>query len=188
MSYRRQVFFMLLVWVLWPLIFAVAAQESGEVERTGLRPDAPPYAIRGPHWVGVVEFTIEDAERPLTGHIWYPARKSDEQEESIVYDLGAGDLIPPMLNQQQGKAILDGEPDLSAAPYPLVVSSHGLGSAYAITAYLHEHLASYGFVVIAFDHIGNALVDNLMAGDEEGQTRSVILSLRLDSALMGSDD
>ncbi len=33
------------------LPFAATAQE-GDTERTGFRPDAPPYGVRGPYWVG----------------------------------------------------------------------------------------------------------------------------------------
>jgi predicted dienelactone hydrolase len=134
------------------------------------RHDAPPYAIRGPYSVGTMGFGIEDDSRPLSGHIWYPALNPDDLEEAITYTLGLGDMVPPVMNELPGKALLNADPDQTGAPYPLVVSSHGLGGSYTLWAYLHEQLASHGFVVMAFGHTGNTLVDSMSATDEETQT------------------
>jgi hypothetical protein len=50
------------------------AQEGPKPEAVGLRPDAPPYAVHGPYWVGTRDFVIsEGRENPLTVHAWYPA-------------------------------------------------------------------------------------------------------------------
>jgi hypothetical protein len=52
----------------------VTVQESEGPPRTGLRPDAPPYGVRGPYWVGFADHHIEDNfERSLDASIWYPA-------------------------------------------------------------------------------------------------------------------
>jgi predicted dienelactone hydrolase len=150
------------------LPFAATAQE-GESARTGFRPDAPPYGIRGPHPVGVQSFVVEDEERPLPGMVWYPALNPEGVEEAITYDWGLGEGVPPALNTSEGRAILDAAPDLENGPYPLVISSHGGGGTYMITAYLHEHLASYGFVVMAFYHTGNTIGDSMAAQTEEQQ-------------------
>ncbi len=52
----------------------------------------------------------------------------------------------------KGQAISDASFDLSAAPYPLVVLSPGFSIGSTAYAWLAEHLASYGFVVISPEH------------------------------------
>lgn len=144
----------LLALVLAPL---AGAQEGPIPEAVGLRPDAPPYALHGPYWVGTREMVIEpESERPLSVTVWYPALNPDGLEETIEYsivpkvELG----MPPEWSVPiYGHALFDAEPDISAAPYPLVIFSHGFGTNRQTAAYLTEHLASYGFVVIAADHI-----------------------------------
>ena len=128
----------------------VSAQEGPQA--VGLRPDAPPYAVHGPYPVGTMEFVIEDPERPLPVTVWYPAG-SDTVEELYAYVLE----VPPV--QSMGRAILDAAPALDSGPYPLVLFSHGAtGTRYA-SLYLTEHLASYGFVVMAPDHAGDTFAN-----------------------------
>ncbi|HYO88948.1 MAG TPA: alpha/beta fold hydrolase, partial [Candidatus Limnocylindrales bacterium] len=47
-------------------------------------------------------------------------------------------------------------PDASGGPYPLVVLAHGLGGSNTMQAYLGEHLASEGFVVMAINYADSA--------------------------------
>ncbi|MBN2471426.1 MAG: prolyl oligopeptidase family serine peptidase [Anaerolineae bacterium] len=138
------------------MITPFAAAQEGPVQ-VGLRPDAPPYAVHGPYWVGVRDVVIgEGTERPLHASIWYPALNPDGLEEAITYavaikgNFGLPDDWRAMI---AGQALLDAAPDMAAAPYPLVIYSHGFGVNSQTAAYLTEHLASYGFVVIAPDHI-----------------------------------
>jgi predicted dienelactone hydrolase len=160
--------FLLLVLLAALVVVPTLAQEEGEPPRTGIRPDAPPYAIRGPHPVGFMTFDNGNAERPITGAIWYPAVQPEGVEEAIVYDHGIGDIVPfPVMNEMAGRAILNAEPDTAAGPYPLVISSHGLMSPIFALAYLHEQLASYGFVVIAPNHPGSTFHENMSVNSEE---------------------
>jgi len=115
------------------------------------RPDAPPYALRGPFPVGTQEFILEDAERPLKVSAWYPALNPDGAEERATYQEGLARL--------EGRALNDAPPDTEAGPYPLVVFSHGSGGLRFQSLFLTEHLASQGFVVLAPDHAGNTLLD-----------------------------
>jgi predicted dienelactone hydrolase len=55
--------------------------------------------------------------------------------------------------------------DYSAAPYPLVMFSHGFQGIGIQSFTLCEHLASQGFLVAAPNHEGNTLFDN--SSDEE---------------------
>ncbi|GAB4509840.1 MAG: hypothetical protein OHK0046_05560 [Anaerolineae bacterium] len=121
------------------------------------RPDAPPFAQRGPYSVGVQDQTIDDADRPLPVTIWYPAALGQDEEESTTYG------IPPI--NFNGQAARDSAPDTSSAPYPLVIFSHGNAGTRLQSTYFTEHLASYGFIVVAVDHPGNTLLESVSLGD-----------------------
>jgi CubicO group peptidase (beta-lactamase class C family)/predicted dienelactone hydrolase len=119
--------------------------------------DAPPYGVRGPYAVGVQDFMIEpteEGERPIPASVWYPALNPDGQAESATYMLNFGNPNFPDF-AIGGRALRDAQPDASGGPYPLVVYSHGLTLFRQISSYLAEHLASWGFVVIAGDHEDN---------------------------------
>jgi len=58
-------------------------------------------------------------------------------------------------------AARDAEVDLSSAPYPLAVFSHGNGGLRFQNATLMTHLASHGYVVVAPDHTDDTLWDAL---------------------------
>lgn len=106
--------------------------------------DSGIYSARGPYVVGVRDYVIEDADRPLDVSVWYPASNPDDLPEEVVYDA--------VLFEVTGQAIRDAAPDTSGGPYPLVVFSHGAGGFRQQSVYLTEHLASHGFVVIASEH------------------------------------
>ncbi|MEZ4768826.1 MAG: hypothetical protein R2844_10435 [Caldilineales bacterium] len=126
-------------------------------EPHGLRYDAPEYAIDGPYAVGVRYFTIPAAaknDRDLTVSVWYPAQKSADVANEMVYEMKFPPGEIPAFTVL-GHANPDAPPDLSGGPYPLVVYSHSHWSFGQENAYLSEHLASKGFVVISTDHEDN---------------------------------
>lgn len=149
------------------LVPLAGAQEGEESGRTGIRPDAPPYGVRGPHPVGAMALSAGDAERALDGMIWYPALNPDGLEEAITYDVGVGDFFPPEINNPPGRAILDAAADVDGGPYPLVIFSHGGGWVWQLSTYLLEHLASHGFVVMAVYHPGTSWPSQLVVQSEE---------------------
>ena len=158
---------LIVVTLIVPGALWVGAQEEAP-QPMGFRPDAPPYGVRGPHPVGAMAFSTGDAKRPLAGMIWYPALNPDGAEEVISYDFGLGDIFPPELNNPPGRAILDAAADLEGGPYPLVIFSHGGGWVWQLSTFLLEHLASHGFVVMAFYHPGTSWPDQLpIQSDEE---------------------
>ncbi|MEM9885255.1 MAG: alpha/beta fold hydrolase [Bacteroidota bacterium] len=142
-------------------------------------PDAPELSARGEYQVGVrtIELLHKDQidilnskegndplyDRPLTIEVWYPAELSEGAPELVTYDevLGMANnpqrpLIPFTF---QGRAARDATPKKQAAPYPLVIVSHGyVGSRYLMT-YLTENLASKGYVVVAIDHTESTFRD-----------------------------
>ncbi|MEZ4710333.1 MAG: hypothetical protein R3A44_24225 [Caldilineaceae bacterium] len=128
------------------------------------RPDAPTYGVRGPYTVGTQEIVVEpDSARPLTVTVWYPAVKEANVEELTTYAA----QYPPVFENYvvAGRAIRDAAFDMTMAPYPLVVFSTGLNASRLVAVNYTEHLASYGFVVMAPDHPGTTPVD--AAGDGE---------------------
>jgi predicted dienelactone hydrolase len=162
---KKRFLILLLIVVLLAPMSALA--QDGEKERKGIRPDAPTYGVRGPHPVGVLEFVIEDEERPIPVTVWYPALNLDGAEEIVTYRVGVEDILGPELDQAQGHALRDAAPDLEGGPYPLVVNSHGTGGTYLAQAYLGEHIASYGFVFMAPKHLGTEIRDSMMASSDE---------------------
>ncbi len=143
------------------LLPAAQAQEEPKPDAVGLRPDAPPYALHGPYWVGTLglSHTLPDGRRtPL--QVWYPALNPDGAEESVSYVI-APDIAPDLVSF--GHAIEQATPDVDHGPYPLVVFAHGYNDIRLASAYLAEHLASWGFVVIAIDY-----ADNWFTQDQPG--------------------
>lgn len=124
------------------------------------RPDAPTYAWPGPYAVGTREVTVPQPGRELSATVWYPALDPGEDAEAGSYRYG--------ILRLEGGALHDAAPDLQHGPYPLVVFSHGSGGFRLQSLYFVEHLASYGFVVIAADHPGNTLADTLLFGNVPG--------------------
>lgn len=147
---------LIVVTVLLALPFASTGAQEGPPQ-VGFRPDAPPYGVHGPYWVGATERVIDpDSERPIALTIWYPALNPEGLEETITYTditFRYGRLPEELTAFVNGRALLDAEPDVSAGPYPLVIYSIGWAGFRQWAAYLCEHLASYGFVVMAPDHI-----------------------------------
>ncbi len=127
----------------------------------------PAYSARGPYAVGVRDYVIEDGARPLSASVWYPARDAQQTGASITYQVPGLTIA--------GQARRDAAPDDAHGSYPLVIFSHGAGGFRFQSTYLTEHLASHGFVVIATDHPGSTLLDEIgarfrAAGDDAPAT------------------
>lgn len=119
----------------------------------GLRPDAPTYGVRGSFPVGARDFVIQGGDEPVYITVWYPALNLEHAAEAIVYTINEEHPDLPGLTIT-GQALQDAAPDGSGGPYPLVVYAGGLAGWRQMSAYIAEHLASYGFVVIASDPRG----------------------------------
>ncbi len=142
-------------------------------------PDAPELAARGPHKVGVRTVKVVNPDqlnvlaitpdapnprydRPLTLEVFYPAViPAGERERTVYRDVyGYGPNNPERPNLPlvfPGRALRDAAPDTNtntntAAPYPLVVLSHGYPGSRLMMTYLAENLASKGYVVAAVGH------------------------------------
>lgn len=116
--------------------------------------DPLPYAQAGAYAVGTRAIRIEsDPSRVLTGFLWYPAQANSSAEYA---DYG--------YSKRSAQARLNAQPEKGGAPYPLIIFSHGYGSYAAQSTFLTEHLASYGFIVLAVNHNGST------RGDTDSQT------------------
>lgn len=142
------------------LLFA-AAQNPANAQDSSLQSDTPTYSVRGQHSVGARDVVI-DGDVPLDITIWYPAVIDDGVEEAITYPyLTNPDTSMGMEPTVTGQAISQAQYDLDNGPYPLVILSHGFSLGRASYAWLAEHLASYGFVVVAPQHY--ELVDETLS-------------------------
>jgi CubicO group peptidase (beta-lactamase class C family) len=132
----------------------VAAPEPVALQPHEPRPDAPPYGQRGPYAVGVRDFVIDTPERQIPVIVWYPASNPEGKPELMEYPLGFPVNGNPSITFA-GTALAGAEPDLSGAPYPLLVHSHAAWAFPQDSLFLMEHLASHGFVAMAGVHEDN---------------------------------
>ena len=115
------------------------------------------YGTRGKHHVGYRQFVTTGAQKqPLTVRAWYPTlRSADQRNPTLTYKAPNkfdGKILPGEEITAVGKAFVNGRPQRSAAPYPLVVFSHGYAISPIVFSTLVEHYASHGYVVLGPEH------------------------------------
>lgn len=142
-----------------------------------MAPTSSDFAQRGPHAVGVLQ-TFFDAPDPsaspsegpnrsketrrLPAEIWYPAAPGQAVTHNAQHPLGLPHLATPGLKPAQ---------DLR----PLIAFSHGNSGLRQQSTFLTTHLASWGFVVVAPDHVGNTFSETLaLENDEERKAAHLI--------------
>lgn len=136
--------------ILVVLLLLFAAPRANGQE--GSPADTTAYGVRGSHAVGNQELVIE-GDTLLDITLWYPALNDTGAEEAITYPYMTNpDTSMGMEPTVTGRAISDAPYDLASGPYPLVILSHGYSLGRTGYAWLAEHLASYGFVVVAPQH------------------------------------
>jgi predicted dienelactone hydrolase len=113
---------------------------------------------RGPHPVGVISHTLTDrlrGDRHVPLEIWYPA---DQSLQGRDRDSQHQDRYP-MFGGQQARQDALRDAAAAALTVPLVLFSHGFAGHRRQSTFFCTHLASHGYVVLAFDHLGNTLDD-----------------------------
>ena len=146
------------------------------------------YAGPGPHQVGTHTFALPDGRRVLA---FYPAAASAKGTPKEVFDIAS--LLSPELQSQipahlRPQYEIDAHPGADPAtdgPFPVVLFSHGYAGFPEQSADLVTHLAEWGFVVIAPDHVERSL-DGLLGTAGKGITPSTdpkVLSASLDAAI-----
>ncbi len=131
MSKKRNLLILFLV-----LIFAL-----GTLAGPGLaqQDESLPLAEEGPHAVGLQGLTFIDGEREdreFQVALWYPAIEPEE----------------PVSPSRSSVGFVNAEPDVTDAPYPLIIYSHSRGGSYGEVSELLMHLTSHGFVVASIGH------------------------------------
>jgi dienelactone hydrolase len=161
---------------------------------------APVFAVEspGPHPVGHATVFLEDAERQRTFpvEIWYPADPADEDARAGA---AAGEPIEAFGTTQEERdqliGLLGSAPDPgtnrlahaardaapAAGPWPFVAFSHCFNGVRFAVFTVAERLASHGIAVVAPDHVGGTLHDEL-AG-ESAELGQEFLEVRLGDML-----
>jgi predicted dienelactone hydrolase len=148
------------------LIGPAAAQNRIDL----VRPDAPALATHGPYKVGVRTMqlshpgqidivNVKDGahpvyDRPLTLEIWHPAAT---EASGGTYNVVLRDGVTNAT--LTGAAVRDAAPDMTGAPYPLVIISHGYPGNRLLMSHLGESLAARGYVAVAIDHTDSLYQD-----------------------------
>lgn len=126
----------------------------------------PPLELlgAGPHDVGVATITVDDGtERPLTVGVWFPIEASGDKP------LHQYTFLPGIYYESPTAVTADLSEIDTSSTYPLVVYSHGSGGQRFIHSNYTETIASHGYIVLAPDHTGNTLFEELAGatGDPE---------------------
>ena len=133
-------------------------------------PDLP-----GAYAVGHTEMTIIDAARAnrvLPLQIWYPADEASWAAEpsftftALVLTAGITSTVA-----KNDAALPAGD------TYPLIIFSHGFGGFNIQSLSLMEHLASFGFVVVAPNHTGNTQADQSSLDPEADRLPDVAFTI-----------
>ena len=147
------------------------------------------YAKLGPHPVGVHTFALADGRRVVA---WYPAIKAAAEGPKEIFDIAS--LLSPDLQSKipadlrpkyEINAHPGAKPDTADGPFPVVLFSHGYAGFPEQSADLTTHLASWGFVVVAPDHVERSL-SGLLGTARTGVPPlkdPVVLSQSLDAAM-----
>jgi predicted dienelactone hydrolase len=153
MTSNKKTSITVIVLVVLFILFLGAKSRPGQGDETPVAEfDIPPYAEVGPYKVGLQYVEIE-RDDPLGVTVWYPADSTEVQDISYSYEIKLGKPLGKVaIAQFDGQAVEDPSFNLSEGPYPLVVLSPGFSIGSSAYAWLAEHLASYGFVVVSPEH------------------------------------
>lgn len=144
---------------------AVLSAQQNRIDT--VTPAAPELAAYGPLEIGVRTIQVIDKNRPdilnikeggpivrydrtLTLEVWYPAALAAGQTPRGEYRVITRD--PSVMATLHGKAVRDSGVLKAAAPYPLVIISHGYPGNRFLMSHIGENLASKGFVTVSIDH------------------------------------
>lgn len=127
-----------------------AALDSGAVEDLGPTPDEIPWTAPGdpgPYDAGVTTVTFtDDRGKTLTMEVWYPAWAPEGATPDPYPEI-------PVAMQAYRNA------PAATGPFPLAAFSHGHIAIRYQSAFLTEHLAQHGFVVVSPDHEYDTFLD-----------------------------
>lgn len=172
---------------LLPALFALTLSHWCQASTPPQR--AAKWTKPGPYPVGCRTFIFVDAsrtdvstgrKRQLVTEIWYPAVDADRDKPKATFSSFFLDKfdesVEALKRFSKDISLREAEERFSKAitavrdarirkgTFPLILFSHGNGGVRVQSAFLTEHLASHGYVVVAPDHTGNAAVAPLPEG------------------------
>ncbi len=153
---------------------------------------AAAYKGEGPNQVGTTSFALNDGRRVVA---WYPAADSAKDQPKENFDIAS--LLSPALQSQvpadkRPQYEINAHPGADQAtggPYPVVLFSHGFAGFPEQSADLVTHLASWGFVVVAPDHVERSL-SGLLGVASKGVPKladTAVLTQALDAAVADAE-
>lgn len=156
---------------------------------------APPkgaaYAEPGPYVAGVTTLTIGDRRV----EVWYPAdRGAEAGKPKDIYFLRTWlsaevqSIIPPEINPPFETDAYRGIPASAKGPFPVVLFSHGVESYRNQSTFLTTHLAQWGFVVVAPDHLERGVRYVLGGGPAVPRTDDDVLEASIAAVRAASKD
>ncbi len=163
------------------------SDDSAAMSTTQVPDDPAPYAAAGPDKVGFTERKLPDGRRVV---IWYPSTAAaTEGAENEQIDVSA--FLSPELQAKipaedrttySADAFRDVAPRKVNGGHPVVLFSHGFAGFPEQSVSLTTHLASWGYVVAAPEHVERSLA-GMLGTASQGVTRSTdqaVLSATLD--------
>ena len=148
------------------------------------------YSKPGPYPVGTTSFMMEDR----IVYMFYPADEDRLDEGTPVTSYSSADAFPPALRSAIPAELiqevpLDATKDAPVAtdgPFPVLIHSHGFGGYPQFTSQHLAHLATWGFVSAAPDHLERNLAANSLGRVKRGETdvedlRNTLEHLRADN-------
>ena len=141
------------------MLFAAACGGSSSSSSKGTN-----YSERGPYPVGITTFDLGDRK----AYVFYPADPDRLSEGTKVTSYSSSDAFPAALRAAIPKELvqeipIDATKDAPINPkgnFPVVIHSHGFGGYPEYASQHLIHLASWGFVSAAPDHIERDLAAN----------------------------
>ncbi len=132
---------------------------------------AADYALPGPHTAGRLSVWLPGDTRDLTISVWHPSdtpategsmldlavEPADREAYEALLTAAPSDC-PSRTTQATANASL---PEPPATGWPILLMSHCHTCTRFSTLAIAEHLATWGFVVLAPDHAGNTMFDAL---------------------------
>ena len=140
-----------------------------------------PYAKPGPYAVGYTTMHLADGRRVV---VWYPATPGTTAGHA-QQTIDIASFLNPTLQAMvpasdrvlyKTNAYADAPPATTPGAYPLVVFSHGFAGYPEQSVTLTTHLASWGFVVAAPDHVERSL-DGLLGTAAKGVPKMTDLAV-----------
>lgn len=166
---------------------SVADASTGSTDAVEDGPTVVELAERGAHGVGSLTLDL-DGRRVV---VWYPAADpaAGVDEPTDTFDI-TSQLSPDLQAQVPAEARVQypvpaatgADPAVDDGPYPLVLFSHGFAGFPEQSVDLTTHLASWGYVVAAPEHVERSL-GGLLGTSAQGVTTSTdpeVLSATLD--------